>query len=166
MKNILLALFLIGQLFLSVAYCKKEDPTILRVQLPWMHSSQFAGLYVAQVRKHFEKEGLEVRLIEGGPDINPVKEVQDGRADIAITKLVTAWELAKRGNEVTNIAQIIQGSGVVVVCRISAGVYKLEHREKDRHLRFWRPHADPGADRQVFDSQRCCHADQSEGVRP
>lgn len=126
MKNILLALFLIGQLFLSVAYCKKEDPTILRVQLPWMHSSQFAGLYVDQVRKHFEKEGLEVRLIEGGPDINPVKEVQDGRADIAITKLVTAWELAKRGNEVTNIAQIIQGSGVVVVCRISAGVYKLE----------------------------------------
>jgi ABC-type nitrate/sulfonate/bicarbonate transport system substrate-binding protein len=55
-----------------------------------------------------------------------VKEVQDGRADIAITKLVTAWELAKREKEVTNVAQIIQGSGVVVVCRISAGVYKLE----------------------------------------
>lgn len=95
----------------------------LRVQLLWYHQSQFAGFYVAQARKHFENEGLSVELIEGGTDINPIKSLQDGKADVAISWLGNAWGLSTPEKSVTNIAQIFSGSALAVICRISAGVY-------------------------------------------
>ena len=95
----------------------------LRVQLAWVHQSQFAGFYVAQIRKHFEEEGLRVTLIEGGPNINPIIELQEGRADIAVAWLGNAWNLSTSGKNVTNVAQIFSGSSLAVVCRISAGVF-------------------------------------------
>ena len=95
----------------------------LRVQLLWYHQSQFAGFYVAQARKHFENEGLSVELIEGGADTNPIKSLQDGKADIAISWLGNAWGLSTPEKSVTNIAQIFSGSALAVICRISAGVY-------------------------------------------
>ncbi|MBU3541610.1 TRIC cation channel family protein [Polynucleobacter sp. UB-Tiil-W10] len=97
------------------------DP--IRVQLAWMHQSQFAGFYVAQVRKHFENQGLHVTLIEGGPNINPITELQEGRADIAVAWLGNAWSHSTEGKHVTNVAQIFSGSSLAVVCRISAGVF-------------------------------------------
>ena len=97
------------------------DP--IRVQLAWMHQSQFAGFYVAQVRKHFENQGLHVTLVEGGPNINPITELQEGRADIAVAWLGNAWSHSTEGKHVTNVAQIFSGSSLAVVCRISAGVF-------------------------------------------
>jgi len=88
-----------------------------------MHQSQFAGFYVAQVRKHFENQGLHVTLVEGGPNINPITELQEGRADIAVAWLGNAWSHSTEGKHVTNVAQIFSGSSLAVVCRISAGVF-------------------------------------------
>lgn len=124
MKKYLLIGFLLTQFFCGSAQAKENSLTELRVQLPWIHQSQFTGLYVGQMRKHFEKEGLQVKLIEGSPEINAAVELRDGRADIAIVGLGGAWKAVRQSSEqVTNIAQIINGSGLVVVCRISSGVY-------------------------------------------
>ena len=94
----------------------------LRVQLQWVHQSQFAGFYVAQTRQHFENEGLDVELIEGGPQSNPITALQEGKADIAVSWLNNAWNLSTPENRVTNVAQIFSGSSLVVICRISAGI--------------------------------------------
>lgn len=124
MKKYLLIGSLLLQLFCAPAQAKESSLTELRVQLPWMHQSQFTGLYVAQMRKHFEKEGLQVKLIEGAPEINAAAELRDGRVDIAITGLGGAWKAVRQDSEqITNVAQIINGSAYVVVCRISSGVY-------------------------------------------
>lgn len=95
----------------------------LRVQLLWKHQSQFAGFYVAQARKHFDNEDLDVVLLEGGPGINPITEIQEGRADVAVSWLGNAWNLSQPGREVTHVAQIFSGSALSVLCRISAGTY-------------------------------------------
>ena len=124
MKKYLLIGSLLIQLFCDPVLAKENALTELRVQLPWMHQSQFTGLYVAQMRKHFEKEGLQVNLIEGAQDINAAVELRDGRADIAITGFGGAWKAVRQDTEqITNVAQIISGSAYVVVCRISSGVY-------------------------------------------
>ena len=116
---------ILATILLSIGniYAKESNEPELRVQLPWMHSSQFTGFYVAQLRKHFENEGLSIKLIEGGPKINAATELQDGRADIAIVGLGTAWETSRKDKEITNVAQIVTGSGLVVVCSIGSGVY-------------------------------------------
>lgn len=108
---------------LSIGHAKESISDLIRVQLAWMHQSQFAGFYVAQVRKHFENQGLHVTLIEGGPNINPIVELQEGRADVAVSWLGNAWNLSTDKQHVTNIAQIFSGSSLAVLCRISAGVF-------------------------------------------
>ena len=104
--------------FISSGHAQNDTLTELKVQLPWTHSSQFTGFYIAQIRKHFEKEGLKVKLIEGGPNMSAITELQEGRVDIAISGLVSAWKGSTEDHQVTNVAQIISGSGLVVVCRI------------------------------------------------
>lgn len=108
----------------------------LRVQLRWYHQSQFAGFYIAKARRYFEAEGLNVDLIVGGPGINPVEELQAGRADVAVSWLANAWALSSSGPQVTNVAQIFSGSAFAIVCRMSAGVY-TPHDIKGKHVGVW-----------------------------
>ena len=97
-----------------------SDP--IRIQLAWNHQAQFAGFYIAEIRKHFENEGLNVFLVEGGADINPIAKIQEGRADVAVSWLSSAWNQSTPEKPVTNVAQIFSGSALTVACRISAGV--------------------------------------------
>ncbi|WP_083908717.1 TRIC cation channel family protein [Thioalkalivibrio thiocyanodenitrificans] len=103
-------------------HARADTSDTLRVQLLWEHQSQFAGFYVAQVRRHFEAEGLRVELIPGGPGINPITELQEGRADVAMSWLGNAWVRSTPDSPVVNIAQILSGSSLAVLCRISMGV--------------------------------------------
>lgn len=59
-----------------------RDP--LRVQLQWYHGAQFAGLYVALAAGIFADSGLEVQLLQGGPNIDPTRPVLAGDAEIGI----------------------------------------------------------------------------------
>lgn len=106
-----------------VANTNTAPLTKLRLQLHRDHSALFAGFYVAQSRNYFAKEGLEVEIIPGGPGINPITEVQEGRADIALTWLSNAWRNTSPDKSVTNFAQIFVNSSLLILCRSSAGVH-------------------------------------------
>src|ERR1700678_1863516 len=49
-------------------------------QLSWIKNFQFAGEYVAESRGYYEKLGLQVDLVPGGPTINADPIVASGRA--------------------------------------------------------------------------------------
>lgn len=108
----------------QAASAEPERPA-LKVQLPWYHQTQFTGLYMAQVRKFFEAEGLRVILLEGGEGIDPATEVQAGRADIAITWLAHAWARSTPTARLTNVAQIFPTSSLTLVCTKRSGVREL-----------------------------------------
>jgi NitT/TauT family transport system substrate-binding protein len=110
-------------IFCRAALAQSPVEQTLRVQLLWYHQTQFSGFYVAQARKHFQAEGLDVVFHEGGSGLNPIVELQEGRADIAVSWLGNAWGLSAPDRRVTNIAQIFSGASLAVICRISAGVY-------------------------------------------
>jgi len=107
----------------ALVKANESKPTKLRLQLQWDHQAQFAGFYIAQSRKYFAEEGLEVEIIPGGPGINPITELQAGRADIAVTWLSNAWQHTTPEKSVTNIAQIFVNSSLLILCRSSAGIY-------------------------------------------
>lgn len=98
----------------------------LRVQLTWTHQAQFAGLYVAETKGYFRHEGLDVELIEGGPEIVPAAAVTAGEADVAIAWLSDALEARKAGRDVVNIAQVLQHPGMLLLCRNDAGIETVE----------------------------------------
>ena len=108
----------------------------LRVQLLWEHQSQFAGFYVADARRHFESAGLDVELIEGGPGINPIKALQSGKADVAVSWLSNAWQHNSYDKPVVNVAQLLSDSSLTVLCRISAGVV-VPDDIKGKKIGYW-----------------------------
>jgi diguanylate cyclase (GGDEF)-like protein len=56
---------------------------IVSLQLRWLPQFQFAGYYAAVEMGYYRAEGLEVHLIPGSPDCQPVAEVLAGRAQYA-----------------------------------------------------------------------------------
>ena len=58
--------------------------TTLRFQLQWFHQAQFVGYYVAQERGFYDRENLDVRILEGGFNSNPITRVRTGGADVAL----------------------------------------------------------------------------------
>lgn len=107
----------------NVAPQSGASATKLRLQLQWDHQAQFAGFYIAQSRKYFAEAGLDVEIIPGGAGINPITEIQEGRADIAVAWLSNAWLNTTPAKSVTNIAQIFVNSSLLILCRSSAGIY-------------------------------------------
>lgn len=60
------------------------------MQLSWIHTIEYAGLYVAEDEGYYSEQGLAVNLVAGGEDaqgnyISPIDTVLQGRADLGIT---------------------------------------------------------------------------------
>lgn len=101
------------------------EPEPFRVQLLWQHQAQFAGLYVAQAKGYYERAGLNVELIQGGPGIAPLERLGRGSVDVALAWLPTAIETRTRW-DVANVAQVFRDSGMAIACRRDAGVNQIE----------------------------------------
>src|SRR3712207_3149168 len=67
---------------LAVA-CTPAPPAkqAVKLQLPWVAQTQFAGYYVAKDKGFYAAENLEVEIVPGGPDVNPIQQVANGAAD-------------------------------------------------------------------------------------
>ena len=76
--------FLISLLMGVRAYSKEMD--VIKIRLPWLHQSQYAGVYVAQEKGFFAKRGLpKVEILQGGPNIRPMDLVSSGSEHFSIT---------------------------------------------------------------------------------
>ena len=49
--------------------------TPVKLQLQWVAQAQFAGYYAAVDQGYYADEGLDVEIVEGGPDIVPAGRV-------------------------------------------------------------------------------------------
>lgn len=94
---------------------------VVRIQLKWQHQFQFAGFYAALDQGYFRDAGLDVRLLPGGPDIDPAKVVVGGGAEFGIGNssllISRAW-----GAPVVAVAAIMQHSPFVLVASRGRGV--------------------------------------------
>ncbi|WP_347138299.1 ABC transporter substrate-binding protein [Paracoccus sp. SSK6] len=59
--------------------------TPVALQLSWLHSVQFAGSYIAQSRGWWREAGLDVSLLQGGPNAPVEPPVVTGRALVGIS---------------------------------------------------------------------------------
>ena len=113
----------------AIAMTSSGTPAVaetLKVQLLWTHQAQFAGYYVADARRYYRREGLEVSLVPGGPGIAPLERLQRGEVDIAIAWLPHALDARMRGADVVNIAQVFHRSAMSLACRRTAIVRSIE----------------------------------------
>lgn len=59
--------------------------TAVSLQLSWLHSSQFAGSYIAKSRGYWSEAGLDVALLSGGPNAPVEPPVVAGTALVGIS---------------------------------------------------------------------------------
>lgn len=79
------------------------------LQLKWHHQFQFAGYYAALEQGFYEDEGVNVSLLEGGPDVQVEKMVVSGRADFGVLGSELVMNRLK-GDPVVLVAVIFQHS--------------------------------------------------------
>jgi NitT/TauT family transport system substrate-binding protein len=94
----------------------------LVLQLKWLPQAQFAGYYVAQDEGFYRRDGLDVTIRPGGPDVVPAQALAAGQADVAVGWLSTSLAERAQGIPLVNIAQIFERPGYEITCRRDSGV--------------------------------------------
>lgn len=92
----------------------------------WAPQAQFAGYYVAYEKGIYKKYGLDVTIVDGGPDRLPSDYLESGKVDFATLWLSTGIEERSKGVKLVNLAQIIQKSALMLVAKASRGIKKPE----------------------------------------
>lgn len=92
----------------------------VRLQLKWRHQFQFAGYYAALEKGYFQEAGLQVELLEGTPDLNPIDILLANKAEFVIMSPVVLLERQK-GYPLVVLAAIFQHSPVALITRKDAG---------------------------------------------
>lgn len=100
--------------------------TKVRFQLQWVAQAQFAGYYAALDQGYFKDEGLDVQILLGGPDINPMSVVASGGAELGTTWVPKMLAAREGGTDLVNIAQIFQRSGTLEVSFKDKNITKPE----------------------------------------
>ncbi|MGZ8481355.1 MAG: ABC transporter substrate-binding protein, partial [Candidatus Limnocylindria bacterium] len=86
----------------------------VELQLQWAPQAQFAGYFAAAELGFYEDEGLDVTILDGGPDVVPqqVGSSPDG-PEFTISWVPKVLEAREAGSDLVNIAQIFQRSGTL-----------------------------------------------------
>ncbi|MDX8398015.1 MAG: ABC transporter substrate-binding protein [Mariprofundaceae bacterium] len=108
--------------FLSpVVYAKAEQ---ISLQLKWKHQFQFAGYYMALEKGFYQAAGLDVEIIEGGVEHDPITHVLEHRGGYAVTGPGALIEHSK-GKPIKVLAAIFQHSPLALMVRKDSGIESI-----------------------------------------
>ncbi len=87
----------------------------VELMLQWTHQAQFAGYYVAAAKGIYQAHGLDVRIIQGGPGLDPMNELANGDVDFVTAWLPTALTRRQDGLPLVNVAQVVNRSNLLLI---------------------------------------------------
>jgi len=122
MRRILYLSFLVWLMAAPISAARAGDLQAVTFIPQWAPQSQFAGYYVAQEKGFYRSRGLEVKILEGGPNFPPSALLHHGRADFGTMFLSTAIVKRAKGYNFVNIGQVGQRSALMLVAKKSSGI--------------------------------------------
>ncbi len=96
--------------------------TKISIQLQWVPQAQFAGYYAALDLGYYKAAGLDVKLLNGGPQIVPGQVVAAGRAQFGVNWLTALLAARDTGTQLVDIAQVFSRSGMTELTWKSSGI--------------------------------------------
>ncbi len=118
-------LFVILILFLiSVSLLGKDAINHITFTPQWQPQAQFAGYYVAKDMGIYQKYGLDVDILSGGPNSPSADMLQQRKTDITTMFLSSAITEKAKGLDIVNIGQVSQMSSLIFVAKKSSGIRK------------------------------------------
>lgn len=82
--------------------------TKVTLQLQWTFQGQFAGYLAAAAEGFYRQEGLDVKILNGGPDIVSENTVADGTTDFAVAWPSGSLAAREQGANLVDVAQVFQ----------------------------------------------------------
>ena len=95
------------------------EKTDISIQLKWLPQAQFMGYYVALDKGYYEEVGLNVTIVPGGGDISETTAVNSGQVDFGVTWVSNLIAANAGGMDLTEVAQVFQRSGLVLVYKLN-----------------------------------------------
>jgi len=131
--------FLVLFLFVTVDV-RGDDRALKKVSFipQWVPQAQFAGYYLARERGIYEKYGIDLTIIPGGPDSPSFDLLKNGRADFATLWLSTGIQMRAKGVKLINIAQMMQRSALMLIAKKSSGI-KTPRDMNGKKVGLWGP---------------------------
>lgn len=96
------------------------------LRLPWVFTSQFAGVFVAAKKGYFAEEGLQVDIQPGGIGISSIPLVAGGADDFGIHDAASLIKARQTGMPLVAVANIFQEHPGAVFALASSGISKPE----------------------------------------
>jgi ABC-type nitrate/sulfonate/bicarbonate transport system substrate-binding protein len=93
-----------------------ETLSPITVALSWLPNVEYAGLWIADERGYFRREGLELRFLTGGPNapLAPVS-VAAGRAEIGYATWLPFIDAVQKGNDFVGLGATFPVSPVGIL---------------------------------------------------
>lgn len=109
-------------LFIQNGLAQEKPLEKVSLALQWLTQCQFAGYYVALDNGFYRQEGIDLTIIPGASDINPIYQVSSEVADFG-TKWLADFLVAKeKGLPLISIAQVLQSNGLVLIAKAKSGI--------------------------------------------
>ena len=97
----------------------KEKP--LNYRLKWLFNTSVAGDIYADTKGIFKSHGLDVKVKEGSPEKNAIKELELGYADFGVASADQVIRALSKGAKVYVIAQLFQINPMQWIYRVNPG---------------------------------------------
>jgi len=96
------------------------------LQLKWQHQFQFAGYYAAKKMGYFRDAGLDVKIVEATPGIDPIHEVLTGNAEYGVgTSSILLLRAA--GKPVVVLGVVLQHSPYILLTKKDGANQTVQH---------------------------------------
>jgi NitT/TauT family transport system substrate-binding protein len=119
------ALVLLGGILMgSASPAGAQESGLAKVSFipQWIPQAQFAGFYVAYEKGFYRQRGLEVKILQGGPEKPASEWLAKERVNFGTLFLTDGIEKRAQGLKLVNIAQIVQRSAFMLVAKKSSGI--------------------------------------------
>lgn len=117
---------LVITLFISACGRAAAPADKVTVQLSWFHGVEYAGFYTAIEKGYYADENIEVTLNAGGPEINPLDEVNNGNAQFGIGQGDSLILAKTNGQNFVSVAAIFKNNPLAITSLSSDNIQKPE----------------------------------------
>jgi PAS domain S-box-containing protein len=118
-------------IFLLALVSRAQAQETVTLQLRWHHQFEFAGYYAALEKGYYRDAGLDVKILEGGPNIRVADRVKEGLADFGVGAS-SALISRDRGDKIVVLAVIFQHSPAVILVTGKSGINNLKELQNRR----------------------------------